>query len=848
MTGLGRRIIAFLAAAALTSACAGSRLYHGGQNAIDKGDYEEGISKLEEAVRLDPRNIEYRVELKARREDAVVKLLAAADRARVGGDLPEAEHVYHRVLAIEPGNERAQRGMEQVAADRRHTDMTAKAVADLNRGDLELADNDVRAVLAEDSGFAAAIATRTKIEAARGPISITPRLKSRDNRPVTLQFRDANTKMVFEVLSRQTGINFVFDKEVKSDGKTTIFVQQVPVEQAIELVLGQNQLARQVLSDNMVMIYPNTAAKQKEYQDEIVKTFYLTNTDPKKAQELLKTVLNAKTLFVDDKANLLVMRDTPEAVRMAEKLMASLDLADAEVMMEVEVLEITRSNLQQLGIEYPTSATLATPTKLDLNSIRSLGRADISVTPLSVTVDLLKQVGLANTLASPRIRARSREKAKILIGSREPVITNSVTPTASGAPVVTGSVQYLDVGLTLEVEPTVHLDNEVSIKLNLEVSSILKQITTASGTVAYEIGTRNAQTLLSLRDGETQILAGLIQDSDTRNSAHIPGLGDIPILGKLFGSDHMDKEKTEIVLSITPRIIRSSARPSNATTEFWYGTESNLRSAPLGSQSGAAAADAGPPSGQSSSAPPPPPAPQVPRAVTGIAVDTSMYDAQTTTTAGSAQYSTALQSGSGAPATAPRPLPPAAAPDTTAPAAAAESAPATAPPVSAQAVSAQPVYTAAPSAPPPRATPQSESSSDGPNLIWSGPAEAKVGQSFEVAVNLSSPQPLTRISSQLHFDGRVLQLDSADPGAIVPSAAQSATAPRINQRAGVVQYVVAASKDTPIQGHGGFLMLHFKALAAGASTAVSLQFVATGSDGRNVRAAIPAPLAITVHQ
>ena len=293
MTGSSKRLSLYAAAVALISACASPRLYHEGLNAIDNGSYEEGIAKLEEAVHKDPRNIEYRVELKARREDAVVKLLAAGDRARVAANLPEAEHAYHRVLAIEPGNERAQRDLEQVVADARHTEMTAKAVTELNRGDLEQAENQVRAVLSEDSGFAPAIATRTKIEAARGPITVTPRLKSRDNRPVTLQFRDANTKMVFEVLSRQTGINFVFDKEVKSDGKTTIFVQQVPVEQAIELVLGQNQLARQVLSDNMVMIYPNTAAKQKEYQDEIVKTFYLTNTDPKKAQELLKTVLNA---------------------------------------------------------------------------------------------------------------------------------------------------------------------------------------------------------------------------------------------------------------------------------------------------------------------------------------------------------------------------------------------------------------------------------------------------------------------------------------------------------------------------------------------------------------------------
>ena len=669
-----------------------------------------------------------------RRDIAVAKLAIEGDRARRAADLTGAEHAYSRALGIAPGNEGALRGLSNVAADRRHTDMTAKAVVDLNRGDLEQAENIIRAIMSEDPGFAPAAAVRAKIDTARGPMSITPRLKSRENRPVTLQFRDANTKMVFEVLSRQTGINFVFDKDVKSDGKTTIFVQQVPVEQAIELVLGQNQLARQVLSDNMVMIYPNTAIKQKEYQDEIVKTFYLTNADPKKAQELLKTVLNSKTLFVDDKASLLVMRDTPEAVRMAEKLVASLDLADSEVMMEVEVLEITRSNLQQLGIEYPTSATLSTPTNLTLANVGHLQKSDISVTPLSVTVDMLKQVGMANTLASPRIRARSREKAKILIGSRVPVITNSVTPTAAGPPVVTGSVQYLDVGLTLEVEPTVHLDNEVSIKMNLEVSSILKQVTTASGTVAYEIGTRNAQTLLSLRDGETQVLAGLIQDSDTRSSAHIPGLGDIPIIGKLFGSDHIDTEKSEIVLSITPRIIRASGRPSNETTEFWYGTESNLRSGPLGSQP-SVQSDPGVASHETTPAQPAmtspvsgvPPSIPVPAAVTGISLSTP------TSSTVAAQRRALVPHRRLAPSAPPQPQSTASAPSGAT--AYSSPVPAVAAAATVAAVAAAPI--AAESV---RNKAQPEPNPGEPSLAWAGTTETKVGDTFDVAVNLSTQQ------------------------------------------------------------------------------------------------------------
>ena len=810
MSRLTKRFAAVLITALFATSCASSRLHHEGLDAIDHGRYEEGLSKLEESSRREPRNFDYRIELKARHDDAVVKLLGLADKARGAGNLDEAEQTFRRVLMIEAGNERARRGLDGVAADRRHLTMAAKAEGELKRGDLDVAASTIRAIRAEDPGFAPADEIQTKIDLARGPISVTPRLKTKDNRPVTLQFRDANTKMVFEVLSRQTGINFVFDKEVKSDGKTTIFVQQVPVEQAIELVIGQNQLARQVLSDNMVLIYPNTAVKQKEYQDQIVKTFYLTNTEPKKAQEMLKTVLNAKTLYVDDKSNLLVMRDTPEAVRMAEKLVASLDLAESEVMMEVEVLEITRSNLQQLGIEYPTSATISSPSKLTLGNINKLGKGDFSITPFSLTADFLKQVGRANTLASPRIRARNHEKAKILIGQREPVITNSVTPTAGGTAVVTGSVQYLDVGLTLEVEPTVHLDNEVSIKLNLEVSSILKQVNiSSSGTQAYEIGTRNAQTLLTLKDGETQILAGLIQDSDTRNSAHVPGLGDIPILGKLFGSDRIDKEKSEIVLSITPRIIRSPMRPSSDTTEFWYGTESNLRSAPLGSQSSTGAGNHDAPAGDAAA--------MQPAAAAPAMQSTVVVPAGVTVAAPAQVQGIALDS------------PPASTP-------AAQPAPAPAAP---------PASTPDPPGPP-RSRAQSESNPDAPILTWSAPSGAAVGQKFDVGVDLSSATPVSKITSQLHFDGSVLLLEGVDAGSLIPPEAHSASPPKINQSAGVVQYVISLPKESPLQGEGGFLVLHFKALGQAAATPVTVQFVATAADGRSIRAGVPAPLAINI--
>jgi general secretion pathway protein D len=769
--------------AGVLAGCAGQELHREGMDAVNAGHYEEGIAKLTEATRKDPNNMTYRLDLKTQQDGLVQRLLAQADAARTANQFDQAEDLYHRVLVLEQNNNsRALRGVEAVHADRRHRDQIARAEQELKAGSLDLADADVRAVIAEDPGFAPAVALQGRIEQTRGPVSVVPHLKARDNRPVTLQFRDANTKMVFEVLSRQTGINFIFDKDVRSDSKTTIFVQQVPIEQAIELLLGQNQLARQVLSENMVLIYPNTPQKQKDYQDQIVKTTYLTNADPKQAMNLLKTVLNAKTLFIDERSNQIVIRDTPENVRMAEKLLASLDLPEPEVMMEVEVLEITRSQLQDLGINYPNGAAFAatpiTGDQLHVGDIKKQTEDTITISPIAASVNLLAQKGVTNILASPRIRARNREKAKVLIGARVPVITNTVTPVSTGAPVVTGSVQYLDVGLTLEVEPTVYLDSDVAIKVNLEVSNIIKEVEGPNGSLAYQIGTRDASTLLRLRDGETQILAGLINDTDTHNSEHIPGLGDIPILGRLFGTTHTSRDKSEIVLSITPRIIRAQPRPRSDTTEFWYGTESNVRAAPLGVVSPASGSAGAAPMGEA------PPAGDV----------------------------------SGAPAGADSPPPTARA--------YAPAAPEPPPPVA-------PVPTA------PRATPAVV---DAPLVTWDAPGQVSVGQDFDVTVRLAGSTDLKNVRSQLHYDTSSLQLVSATAGEI----ATSDSTPKLNQIAGVVQYVVNASAESPARGEGSLMVLHFKATTPNTGSRVSLQLATVPVSGAALPPTNQQPLTIVI--
>ena len=590
-----RRWLAAVSMLGLLAGCAGQAVHREGMALLQQGSYEEAVTRLAEATRQAPGDMQVRKDYFRAREEVGNRFVAAGNAERAAEQFERAENAYRQALRVDPGSGRAKSGLEAVAMDRRHAGIVAQAQALLKNGDAEGASARLKEVFLENPNLGSALLLRRQInERAAKDIALAPSLKKNFHRPVTLQFRDANLKMVLESISKTSGINILMDKDVRPDLKATIFVTGTSVEDTIDLILMQNQLEKKVLSDNTIFIYPNTPAKIKDYKDLKVRSFHLVNADAKQMQALVKTILKTRDLFINEKTNSLIMRDTPEAIRLAEKIISDQDVAEPEVMLEVEVLEITRTLLSELGISYPDRLTL-TPLILDpvtgakvtdvtLGALGQRTRNNLLVSPIpSVTLNAHLDDSDTNVLASPRIRARNREKAKIHIGDRVPVLTNSVTPVASGSPVVTGSVQYIEVGLKLEVEPDIHSDGEVGIKINMEVSNIVNQVTNpVSGTVAYQIGTRTASTVLRLKDGETQVLAGLIDDEDRRSANMIPGLGQLPVLGRLFSSHHNDKKKTEIVLSITPRLVGRTKVQDAQAMEFWTGTETSLRSAPLG--------------------------------------------------------------------------------------------------------------------------------------------------------------------------------------------------------------------------------------------------------------------------
>lgn len=569
----------------LLTACATfqNAAHEEGMTLVRQGAYDQGVARLEQAVREQPQNGRFRIDLVNARTNYVGRLVALAAHHRAQGRLDEARALYQKALAVDPISEQVKLGLDELARDQRHARAIDAGNAALKKGDIVSAASELRTVLAENPGNRTAQELKNLIEDKRArELMAGPQLEAAFRKPVSLEFRDASLATVFDALSRSTGINYILDKDIRPELKTTVSARMAPLEDAIDLILMTNQLRKKILSPNSILIYPATPQKLREYEDLVIKAFYLTSADPKIAQGLLKSVIKIREVFIDEKLKLLVIRDTPEAVRLAEKLIALHDLGDPEVMLEVEVLEVRRSRLLELGIQFPDQLVLtplpsAVGGALTLNDLRNLSASRTGAAIPSTIINLRRQDGDVNLLANPRVRAKNREKARVLIGERVPVITT----TAGATGFVAQNVQYLDVGLKLEIEPDIQVDNEIVMKVALEVSSITREIVTASGLLTYQIGTRTAATGLRLKDGETQILAGLINDEDRQSGNRVPGLGDLPLIGRLFGSKRDDLQKTEIVLSITPRLIRGMTRPTLAAAEFWSGTETAIRTRPL---------------------------------------------------------------------------------------------------------------------------------------------------------------------------------------------------------------------------------------------------------------------------
>lgn len=559
-----------------------------GQKLIAQGQFENGLSKLEQAFREEPENKEIRTLLIRHREEIVGKILFDADNLRYSGELDQAEQQYRRVLNLYPLHERAKEGIESVATERRHIAAVDSARALLERNEPAKAETIVRAVLQENpqQSHARQLISHINLNLSRPEVTDLV-LESAFKKAVSMEFKDTDMKSVFEIMSRTAGINFVFDKDIRQDSKISIFVRNNTIEDILKLILTTNQLAYKVLNSNSLLIYPNTPAKLKDYQELVVRSFQVAHTDVKQMVAMVRGIVKAKDIYVNEQLNLFIMRDTLEAIRLVERLVTLNDIAEPEVMLDVAILEIARANDFLLGPKLPQSVTYSSV--LGAAGAPLAGAAALSqfgfdglksfTMNSQAVVDFKQSLSNADILANPRIRVSNREKAKIHIGEKRPFFTANVQPGINS--IVTSTPTFIDLGVKLDVEPRIGLNNDVTMKITLEVSNRTGDLAGPSGATAPIVGNRSAETILTLKDGETQVLAGLIDNRDTRSVGGIAGLLNIPGLDKFTSSQNINRTKTEIVLLITPRIIRNIPKPTNLESEYHFGTASEAGKLPV---------------------------------------------------------------------------------------------------------------------------------------------------------------------------------------------------------------------------------------------------------------------------
>lgn len=576
-----------VAISASITGCGASRAFQLAERYAQRGEWDMAVKEYREALARDPQNIEYRSALLRAEETASNIHYKKARNFLKERKLDQAILELQQALYLNPTNAAIQSALKAVldmkqAEEHYRAALTfsdlgrlSDAIAELNRA-VEL---DPENIKYQD--------TLDKFQKKKAETEPDDALTLVSDKPITLNFKNTNIREVFELLAKLSGINILFDEDVKAQ-PVTIFVKDVSFQQALNLLLSTNKLFMKKISDDTIIIIPKNKAKMDQYQDLMVRTFYLNIAKAKDIVNLIRSMLDVKRVFVNEALNSITLRDTPEKIKLVEKIIAANDLKEAEVILDVEILEISRTKTLKYGWNFSPSLTATASVQgrtattgggISLAELRDLSKDNIIFTLPSVVMNLIKQDSDAQTLANPRVRVLNNKQAKFHIGDRIPIQTSTVQATT--ATQVTSTFEYKDVGIKLSIEPTVHLNNTISLKMGLEISTLGDALEFGGGIKQYRFGTRNAETVINLRDGETVIIGGLIKDEERKGRVKVPVLGDIPFIGKLFSSADDGTIKTDILMSITPNIVRGLELPDKDIQGFWSGTEDTFDTKPL---------------------------------------------------------------------------------------------------------------------------------------------------------------------------------------------------------------------------------------------------------------------------
>jgi len=384
--------------------------------------------------------------------------------------------------------------------------------------------------------------------------------------PASLTFRDASSRDVFMTIARFANISLIFDTAFR-EAPVSVDLRNASLEDALSTVAGATRTFFRVTAPKTIVVIPDTPAKRREYEEEIVRTFYLSNADLKETMDLLRMVLDARRISPTTATNALTIKDTPERIAAASRVVSAIDKARPEVIIDVELLEVDRTRLQEYGLQFaspgnpPTgiNGTVSIPTDatgtISLGALKNLTSSDLLFSGLpTLYYRLLKSDTNTRILANPQLRTADGMPAHAGFGQQVPVPVTTFAPIATGGqpqqPIT--SFNYQNIGVNIDITPRTHHDDDVSLALKIGVTSI-----SGSGFGGLPtFGNREVSTIIRLRDGETNMLAGLIRDDERRSLDGIPGLSDIPLLGRLFAHNQKTTEQSDIILTLTPHIIR----------------------------------------------------------------------------------------------------------------------------------------------------------------------------------------------------------------------------------------------------------------------------------------------------
>jgi general secretion pathway protein D len=542
--------------------CAGSSAYQTARDEESLGHWDLAVMNYARALELDPKNAGYKAHLARARLRASQFHFEKGKMYRASGRPDLAVVELEQAVLLDPTNDYADVELRKARDDKAKQDEEKSADTNMQR-----------------------FKKKTK-----GVRAVTPMLEPASDRPINLNFPQPKPiKQIYRALADAAGINVVFDPQLKDDN-ISIVLSSIEFQKALETLLRQENHFYKIIDGKTILIAADTPQNRKTYEDLVIRTFFLSNADVTEVANALRALLQTTRISVNKAENSVTLRDTSDKVAVAERIVEQNDKQVSEVVVDVELLQINTSKLEQLGLQLEprrVGATIPAPggvTNLNAalgagqfnwSQLQQIGVNSFGFTIPSATLTFVKDNTNAELLAKPQLRISEGQKAQLLIGSKVPVpVTSFNTSTNTGGNIVpVTSYQYQDVGIKIEVEPRVHHNKEVTLKLMVEVSN---QEGNAPGTTQPQFGTRTISSNIRLKDGETNFLAGLYRTDKALDSKTIPFIGDIPIIGRLFTYKGDDSKTTDLVLTLTPHIIRIPDVTEEDLMPVYVGTDANI--------------------------------------------------------------------------------------------------------------------------------------------------------------------------------------------------------------------------------------------------------------------------------